>query len=405
MANNIKVDNDNLRYNASRLTKIRKSVSSLESQIVKLYWHTGKNEIWQLMQSDILYNDDKKIKKCIDALSGTATELEKTEKSVASGGLLLNGLDSLKDIVDTNRFNIISVITNLFKGINSSNVTSEDKIRFVLGIKADYAYMMGDYIGDKIEAYLDNITSATTLGGAIVGVYDWFQDELLADFNTLKGMGEDLGLDTELPKDIKNSLKILKYGDLLIDNIKAIGDVIIDGDTEGLEKVAWKDGKQVFKWIDGSLDKYRNFEKYTGIAGKAKSVLVDTMFEMPKKWIAGIKNYAENGEGTAGTVVYDTTLGAVSSVVADAAKPYYKAATAATYPVIDQICETVGYDLSAEYERITGKTGLEAVFTAQKELWVDTIGGGIRDAVSSGIDKGYEFIGNAWDASIGKLFK
>ena len=73
MANNIKVDNDNLRYNASRLTKIRKSVSSLESQIVKLYWHTGKNEIWQLMQSDILYNDDKKIKKCIDALSGAAT--------------------------------------------------------------------------------------------------------------------------------------------------------------------------------------------------------------------------------------------------------------------------------------------------------------------------------------------
>lgn len=405
MANNIKVDNDNLRYNVSRLTKIRKSVSSLESQIVKLYWHTGKNEIWQLMQSDILYNDDKKIKKCIDALLSTATEFEKTEKSVASGGLLLNGLDSLKDVVGANRFNIMTVIANLFKGIKSSDITSEDKIRFVLGIKADYAYMMGDYIGDKVEAYLENITTSTTLGGAIVGVYDWFQDELLADFNTLKGMGEDLGLDTELPKEVKNSLKILKYGDLLIDNVKAIGEVITTGETDSLEKIAWKDGKQVFKWIDGAIDKYRDFEKYTDIAGKAKSVLVDTIFEMPKNWIEGIKNYAENGEGTAGTVVYDTTVGAVSSVIAEAAEPYYKAATAGAYPVIDQICESVGYDLSDEYERLTGKTGLEAVFTAQKELWVDTIGGSIRDAVSSGIDKGYELIENAWNASIGKLFK
>ncbi len=405
MAGNINIDNDNLRYNASRLTRIRRSASFLESQIVKLYWHTGKNEIWQLMQSNIIREDDKKIKKCIDALSSTATEFEQKEKNVIFGGLLLNGLDSLKDVNGRNRFNIRTIFVNLINGVANYDITKEEKTRFIVEIATDYAYMIGDYVGDKVEAYLDNITNSTTLGEAIVGVYDWFQDELLADFNTLKDMREDLGYKDEFPKEIESALDILKYGDLLIDNIKVIGEGLINGDWDSLENVIWKDGKQIFEWTDKVIDAKRQFKKYVGIAGKAKSVLVDTIFEMPQNWIEGIRNYAENGEGTAGTVVYDTTVGAVSTVVADAAKPYYKAATAATYPVIDQICEAVGYDLSAEYERLTGKTGLEAVFTAQKELWVDTIGGGIRDAVSSGIDKGYELIGNAWDASIGKLFK
>lgn len=405
MANNITVDNDNLRYNASRLTKIRKSVSSLESQIVKLYWHTGKNEIWQLMQSNIIREDDKRLKKYSDNLLKVAIEFEKKEDNIAYGGLLLDGLDSLKNAVNRERFNTRTFFVNLLNGVAIYNITKQEKIRFVIDIATDYAYMIGDYVGDKVKAYCNNITASTTFGGAIVEVYDWFQDELIAEFDTIKNIREDLGYKDELPKDVENALDILEYGDLLIDNIKVLGEGIVNGDWENLEKVIWKDGKQIFKWTDKTIDKVRDFKEYTGIASKAKSVLVDTIFEMPQKWIEGIKNYAENGVGTAGTIVYDTTVGAVSSVIAEAAEPYYKLATAGAYPVIDQICEAVGYDLSAEYERLTGKTGLEAVFTAQKELWVDNIGGGIRDAVSSGIDKGYELIGNAWDASIGKLFK
>ena len=95
MANNINIDNENLKYNASRLNNITKRISSLDSQISRLYWQTGHLDVWKIMQSNILYVDNKKIKNCINTINSTANEFESTEKSVNSGGLLLNGLDTL----------------------------------------------------------------------------------------------------------------------------------------------------------------------------------------------------------------------------------------------------------------------------------------------------------------------
>lgn len=95
MGNNINVDNDNLKYNSSRLNNITKRISSLDSQISRLYWQTGNLEVWKIMQSNILYTDKKKIKNCINALNAAANDFESMEKSVNCGGVLLNGLNAL----------------------------------------------------------------------------------------------------------------------------------------------------------------------------------------------------------------------------------------------------------------------------------------------------------------------
>lgn len=108
MANNINIDNENLKYNASRLNNITKRISSLDSQISRLYWQTGHLDVWKIMQSNILYVDNKKIKNCINTINSTANEFESTEKSVNSGGLLLNGLDAL------NGFKPLTVLQRLY---------------------------------------------------------------------------------------------------------------------------------------------------------------------------------------------------------------------------------------------------------------------------------------------------
>ncbi len=108
MANNINIDNENLKYNASRLNNITKRISSLDSQISRLYWQTGHLDVWKIMQSNILYTDNKKIKNCINTLNIIANEFESTEKSVNSGGLLLNGLDAL------NGFRPLTVLQRLY---------------------------------------------------------------------------------------------------------------------------------------------------------------------------------------------------------------------------------------------------------------------------------------------------
>lgn len=95
MANKINVDNDDLKYNSTKLNNIRKRVSSLDSQIARLYWQTGNLDIWRIMKSNVIYKNNKKIKNIINALNNTANEFDATERSVSAGGLLLNGLDAL----------------------------------------------------------------------------------------------------------------------------------------------------------------------------------------------------------------------------------------------------------------------------------------------------------------------
>lgn len=403
MSNNIKIDNDAIRNQASRLNNLTKRISALDSQFSRLYWQTGSLDVWRVMQSNVLYKRNKKIKNCVKALNATAEEFERLERTHNSGGLILDGVESLKSCllsieVNNNASNILDVIKRIFPDYSVSELKGE----FVLAIQSDYASMLLKYFDDKGNDLFKSISECDKTDKKIIALYDWFQDEIISDIKTFADMRKDI-YGIELPEKYKNSLDILKYGDLCIETIKKIGEVI-EGDFDGLGTVILNDGKEIFKIIDKGLDAKRAIE-YTGIAGTAKSVLIDTIFKMPKNWIEGIKNFAETGEGTAGTVVFDTTVLAITSAVSEAAEPYYKAATAAAYPVIDQICESFGYDLSAEYEKLTGKTGLDAVFTAQKELWVDTIGMGIRDKVSAGIDKGYEVVGNLWNASIGKLFK
>ena len=159
-----------------------------------------------------------------------------------------------------------------------------------------------------------------------------------------------------------------------------------------ISKIVGKKGLDV---LDKVVNKATNLKYLPGdktVAG----ILKKTIVNMPDKYVKGIIDYAENGKGTAGSIVAETVMGSFVDAAASWAEPYYKATTALTYPVIDQIMEKCGYDLSGAYDGLTGKKGLDSVFAAQKELWVDTVYAGAKDSLSKGIDGFYQSASASW---------
>ncbi len=95
MANKIKIDNNSLKQSASRINNITRRISSLETQLSGLYWQTGNLDVWKIMHSNVIYKDRKKLKKCATAITAVANDFEALERSLESGGLLLDGLGAL----------------------------------------------------------------------------------------------------------------------------------------------------------------------------------------------------------------------------------------------------------------------------------------------------------------------
>ncbi len=95
MADNINVNCDSLSRNADRLNTVKRRIQALEIDVKKLYWHTGNFTLWEL-SNDKFDVGCKAIKKSISAINKASSDFEKTTRSVKSGGLKLDGLDSLK---------------------------------------------------------------------------------------------------------------------------------------------------------------------------------------------------------------------------------------------------------------------------------------------------------------------
>lgn len=143
MANNVTIDTNNLKHDATRLENIRKSVSSLDSQISRLYWKTGNQDLLKIMRPNTIYVGNKKIKNCINALNNTANEFEDTEKTVQSGGLLLGGLDSLKYATGGLAGRIRYVVADLISDVGSAVQKRAPSVRSCIASLVESYYSEG----------------------------------------------------------------------------------------------------------------------------------------------------------------------------------------------------------------------------------------------------------------------
>ncbi len=221
MANNINIDNENLKYNASRLNNITKRISSLDSQISRLYWQTGHLDVWKIMQSNILYTDNKKIKNCINTLNIIANEFESTEKSVNSGGLLLNRLDTLGSFKPLGFWQRIYIsIKNSIEKVGKALKKNVAKITNLL-LKYKTDYLTGSSIKNNVNVGSCVITAAN----AVRSIFDRIQDGKEPVITVIDGRpiietilreAEELDLETD------GNLKTYSYGNQDFSVIKGL---------------------------------------------------------------------------------------------------------------------------------------------------------------------------------------
>ena len=377
------VDTYKLNQYAQRIATVNSRISCLDHRLDSLYWRVGLQGLWNLLQADALTCYSWRLVRCQSYLQQTAAEFEQVEKNLGEMDPL-----SFNPLTST----ILPPFLNMGFAIDKQ-----------VEITGKYFSIFSEYVSGKIDGYIERIKGCSTKEEMIVEWYTWFKDDLYSDLDTLKGMIEDITEEMTfhkpdlLPGKIGEFFDTLDDCEVLIDVTTALRDWYNTGDGwQAYQNIGFTVfsmiAKKGTKWLDG-----KDNLKYLGVDKQLQGVLVDTIIEMPQNWIEGIKEYALNGTGTAGSVVTNTVLGSFVESVADAAKPAYVLGTAVTYPVVDQICEAVGYDLSAEYEQLTGETGLKAVFTAQKELWVDIVYEGAKEKTAQALDKVYNVIGTGWE--------
>lgn len=275
-----------------------------------------------------------------------------------------------------------------------------------------YTDLVKEYFTKRLKSAFSSLEDCETLSEAITELYTGYVKDFRSDAKAIAGVidtlkenftSEKTGFDDS---PVGKTLSILDKCDILIDAAKSIKKYTETGDGyKAYEEIGLSIYETVVKKGVKALDKAEGL-KYIGADKLGQSVLVNTIAKMPGEWLTGIQDYAENGTGTAGSIVANTVIGTLAGSAASAAAPYYIGATALTYPIVDGICDAVGYDLSGEYERLTGKTGLDAVFSAQKELWVDNVGKGIMDAAGKGVDalySGASWMWENWNGGMARL--
>ena len=267
-----------------------------------------------------------------------------------------------------------------------------------------YGDSVKEYGEGKVQAYIDTISTDNTWAENALGWGKWFWKDLYGDLNGLKEKlenayreykGEKIEL---LPENVNQFFDTLSDGMVAIKTSEYFREFVTTGDGwQAYTDIAalWleESGKKIDKWLDK-----KNGIEYVGVAKDIKKILLKTIVKMPKNYRNALQDYVENNSGTAGSIVVDTTVGTLMKEFANAYKGQYKVATALAYPIADAVMENgFGYDLSGEYERLTGKTGLEAVFEAQKELWVDIVYGGVKKQMAQGVDGFYQAVSEGWN--------
>lgn len=224
MANNINIDNSNIKYNSTKLNTIRKRISSLDSQMARLYWLTGNLDIWRIMQSNTVYKSSNKIKKIVNLLNNTVNEFEATEKAVNAGGLLLNGLEALngfRPLTLLQRFYISlkETIENVGNAIKTSilkisNIFLKYKKEYANpdSVKSNLKVGTCTVIGaNLVESILNRTKTDSTVAPVVIPIA-----------SNIANIAETVSLPAEESSAANENLKTYSYGDQNFSVIKGL---------------------------------------------------------------------------------------------------------------------------------------------------------------------------------------
>lgn len=389
-----------------QLHQMNRRIQELDKALYDLYDEIGWGNHKYLRRADGIVSYSGKLQRCGNYLSDTASSFQKLQEELYLSDISelaqYKGKSSWKisDTVNAGIGTVGNILNSFSKLFDESTIgTSPSNVWSQVG--KGYVNIFKELIGDKVTKYTDRFDSFKTVPDMIVGWYDWFTNDVYGTFDDGKSLLEDIitektGQETKLlPEGVSDFFDILSKGEILIDAAKACKEYVETGDAqESFDDLTFSIFGAGFSEWDKMVNKANGLE-YTGGADVISKILLKTVVKMPYTWYTGVKEYIETGNGTAGSIFVDTAS-TIVDVTASELSTQYIAATAVSYPVVDQICEGFGYDLSGEYERLTGETGLKAVFKAQKELWVDVVYEGAKDKAADFVDGLYDTVKDGW---------
>lgn len=337
MSEIIKIDTYVLMSNIERLKRIKIRIADIDSELNAL------NKEFNL--STLLGLEYNKLQKYNYILNANIDYLYLLVNKFDNITNTLNKLDPLNY---TPPKSIVDIIQETLKIIPHGD------------IPVMYLVIFKKYIENKGEALFDLPQYAALFEKTINGI-QFVNDNIFDDIGDVKSFLEYL---TNQEIELGKFDKVMDLADHL-DNFITILTDIRDGKISNI-------GESVFSELGLALKK---LSKTDSVAGDAViKVMIDSVTNIPTKFIEDIKRYANDDPLTAGEIWWDTIVEGVGSAVVDLAEPVYNLTTSITYPIIDDMLETVcGFDLSGTYENLSDKKGIEAVIDVQKQLWVDTV--------------------------------
>ena len=344
-----------------------------------------------------LSGEINEVKVCSKVLWQIAENFEQVERQLSQA--LLQSADK-KISVDT-------YITN-----KSKDKKEKKKEKNVF---KDYYSIISKYAGARVDSCVKEMDKAKNWEEKVVSWYMWVQKDVLGDVNGVKDWVEDIykevnGEDLKLfPKWLDDFQENLSDGQSLITIATATAGYLENHNGMEAYKIIAKESlKTTLKKVNKYLDVARGISGI-GVKSTVQGIIISALVDIPFRYGKEIEEFRKDTTGTktAGKVFVNTFADSLVGAVASEAEPVYKVTTALAYPLFDQLCENFGYDLSGSYENLTKKTGLDALFSAQKELWVDIVYNGAKEGAAKGIDNGYDVVKKGWEnwkAGMAKIF-
>lgn len=337
MSDLIKVDTEMLVFNIEQIKKVKNRASYIDRELNIL---NKKYDLLSLL--GFQYNGLQKNNYILNANIDYLTKLVNDVNNVTDS---LNKIDPLNYAPPKS---LIDVIQDVFKGDRHGKII------------AMYAVVIQNFFENKREELL-KVLENSALDDLIIDSVGFLKGEIFDSIDDVKDIIEyirnekiDLGL----------------FGDAMdsadhLDNLLGVYESIKRGDFTGVGENLLDEFGLLLKRAD---------KKDSVSLGSAKKVLINIIINMPTRFIKNIEKAAKGDSMTSGEVYWDSIIEGIGSEIVNFAKPTYNLTTAIAYPLVDDLLETTfSYDLSSEYEKLSGEKGIEGVFKLQKELWVDTI--------------------------------
>ena len=327
------VDTNKLRYYAEKIQSANSRLSKLDQRLNQLYGNAGLLGVWQLIQMGSISGVRWELQKVSGYLYETATSWETVENR-------LNQIDPSHCYLTNHSF-----VSKLFGDMYLPGFTLTSHEFF-------------GFFEDRINDYIEILKSSDDPKEKFDATVKWLKS-ISGDISTLKDYVEGFGgIDVKFPSPIKDGMDFIKALDSYNKFISGTADYVTGMQTD--DTALMTDGaKNIFSFISSQVKVA--LKKDDNLFDTGAGILISYGTNMVSNWLDSIQTETEASE-----VYWNTFANSALDVFHD--EVCNNTTLAIAYLPAKGIAGVFGFDLTAEYEKLSDKKGFAAVTDSVNQL-------------------------------------